>query len=215
MRSAPAALGFRPARPEDVEAAVPLIHSSGPEVLDHMFRQHGRTAHDLLRHAFAEGSSFFGWRVHVVAELDGRVVGIGAFYAGARFDALALGTMKEVARFYRIPGCLAVFRRMLQARSIMPRPGRLTEYVADLGVAPEMRGRGVGTALLLHGLEAARTKGQTTYALDVATNNPRAQALYERFGFVVVRENPFAARSDVPDSRRMEMPVGAASVVAR
>ena len=58
--------------------------------------------------------------------------------------------------------------------------------IDGLAVAPEWRGRGVG-ALLLNALaEVARGMGYSALRLDVADENPRAKALYERLGFVEI-----------------------------
>ena len=56
-----------------------------------------------------------------------------------------------------------------------------------LCVAPEARGRGVGTALLHAITDEARNRGYTAVRLDVVDNNPRARALYERQGFVAIQ----------------------------
>lgn len=50
-------------------------------------------------------------------------------------------------------------------------------------VAPEARGRGVGTALLSAICDEAQTRGYDQVRLDVINSNPRARALYEREGF--------------------------------
>ncbi len=51
---------FRPALPDDVEAAVPLIYSSGPDAFDFVFNVPGRaTAQDFLRQAFVDGAGAF------------------------------------------------------------------------------------------------------------------------------------------------------------
>ena len=60
-----------------------------------------------------------------------------------------------------------------------------------LFVAPEVRGRGVGRALLAHAVEHARVR-----TLDVNEQNPQAVGFYEHEGFVV------AGRSPVDDAGR-------------
>ena len=57
--------------------------------------------------------------------------------------------------------------------------------VADLGmlVADGWRRRGVGSALLRAGIEAAKKAGAHKIALQVWPHNQAAIALYERFGF--------------------------------
>lgn len=58
--------------------------------------------------------------------------------------------------------------------------------VADVGmlVAPEWRGRGVGTALLGTGVDWAAGAGAHKVALQVWAHNEAALALYRKFGFV-------------------------------
>ena len=60
-----------------------------------------------------------------------------------------------------------------------------------LFVAPEVRGRGVGRALLAHAVEHAGVR-----TLDVNEQNPQAVGFYEHEGFVV------AGRSPVDDAGR-------------
>ena len=57
-------------------------------------------------------------------------------------------------------------------------------FVDEIWVAPERRGRGVGTALIEHGI--ATTKGAVAFELEVSPGN-RARALYERLGFCPLR----------------------------
>jgi ribosomal protein S18 acetylase RimI-like enzyme len=52
----------------------------------------------------------------------------------------------------------------------------------SIGVAPDSRGRGVGTALLRRLVEETRAAGHRALSLSVETDNP-AVRLYERFGF--------------------------------
>ena len=54
----------------------------------------------------------------------------------------------------------------------------------DLVVLPERRGRGIGSALLRHVIDAARKEGLTRITLLTDRGNKRAQALYRKVGFV-------------------------------
>jgi GNAT superfamily N-acetyltransferase len=54
----------------------------------------------------------------------------------------------------------------------------------DLVVAPEARGKGVGTGLLRFVIEAARREGVLRLMLLTDRDNERAQALYRKNGFV-------------------------------
>jgi ribosomal protein S18 acetylase RimI-like enzyme len=65
---------------------------------------------------------------------------------------------------------------------------RVASYgVADIGmaVAADSRGQGVGGALLTTAVDWAREHGAHKVALQLWPHNTAAQALYEKFGFVV------------------------------
>ena len=66
-----------------------------------------------------------------------------------------------------------------------PRPVYRHSSVLGIGVIKPYRGRGIGTALIQTTLQAARAKSLTRIELTVRTDNERAKALYEKFGFVV------------------------------
>lgn len=73
-----------------------------------------------------------------------------------------------------------------------------------LGVAPELRSRGIGEVLLRY---VGETSPRSLVTLNVARDNPRARSFYERMGFwEVEREDArywrMAARSDDLVERR-------------
>jgi ribosomal-protein-alanine N-acetyltransferase len=57
-------------------------------------------------------------------------------------------------------------------------------YVQTIGVARQAQRRGFGSALLTQLLADARSFGAVTCWLEVRADNPGAQAMYGRFGFV-------------------------------
>lgn len=58
-------------------------------------------------------------------------------------------------------------------------------YLAGIGVDPSAQGRGIGSALLQPGIEAARSAGLPVVLL---TNNEANLSFYERNGFRTIRE---------------------------
>ena len=58
-------------------------------------------------------------------------------------------------------------------------------YVNNIAVAPELRGRGLGRALLEFAEEQARAWGCRVMILEVRASNDAAVHLYEKFGFSV------------------------------
>jgi ribosomal protein S18 acetylase RimI-like enzyme len=203
----PSAVGFRQAAPADVAAAVPLIYSSGPAAFDYVFAVAEHTAQAFLRRAFVDGAGEFGWRNHRVGELGGEVVAVGAGYGGESGLAFMLAAARQILAHYgprRAPGVIA---RGLKVERVIPPPTRRVHYLAHLGVAPALRGQGIGQQLIEHLIAEGRAQGKRRLVLDVSVGNPRAQALYERLGFTVTAQRPSQLTSEqaaVPDHRRME-----------
>lgn len=78
-----------------------------------------------------------------------------------------------------------------------------------LAVAPALRRRGFGRALLQHALSVGRAKGATRGLLEVRASNAAALALYEEVGFrrVGVRANYYT--NPVEDAVLMECDLSA------
>src|SRR5690349_2765813 len=185
----PSAVGFRQAAPADAAAAVPLIHSSGPAAFDYVFAVAGHaTAQEFLRRAFVDGAGEFGWRNHWVGELDGRVVAVGAGYGGESGLAFMLAAARQILAHYGPRRAPAAIARGLKVERVIPPPARRLHYLAHLGVAPALRGQGIGRQLIEHLVAQGRVHGKQRLVLDVAVGNPRAQALYERLGFKVTAQ---------------------------
>jgi RimJ/RimL family protein N-acetyltransferase len=67
----------------------------------------------------------------------------------------------------------------------VPRPIFAHVGVLGMGLLPDHRGRGLGTALMTAALEASRACGLERVELAVFAGNERAQRLYRKIGFVV------------------------------
>ena len=61
-------------------------------------------------------------------------------------------------------------------------------FLAGIYVLPQHQGHGVGSALIMDIIKEASER-QLPVTLQVLKVNPRAQALYEKFGFVVTGES--------------------------
>ena len=199
---------FRPAAPEDATAAVPLIYSSGPAAFDFVFATgEGRDAPSFLQHCFIDGAGEFGWRNHWVGIANDRVVAVGAGYGVDTKWKFMLAAARQILSHYGLRRGSAVINRGLRVESVIRPPEGDMHYLAHLAVVPELRGRGVGRALIDQLVGAAREAGRRRVALDVAASNPRAEALYRRAGFKVIserRSHLANAHVRVPDHRRME-----------
>jgi ribosomal protein S18 acetylase RimI-like enzyme len=203
---------IRPARPEDVDAAVPLIFSSGPDAFNFVLsHKTPMNAQEFLAAAYVTGKGEFGFPDHWVVEDNGEVVALAAGYTGTTASGFLLPAVVQCFRFNGLLGGLGVVRRGLQIeKHIVPPKGPDEFYIAHVGVAPERRGQGLGGLLLDLVHDEGRRQGAKVAALDVSVENPRAEALYTRMGYQVVELVESELRNDagyVPHHRRMELPL--------
>ncbi len=199
---------FRPAKAADVKTAVPLIYSSGPANFDFVFKRKDKTAVDFLSFAFEEGGGEFGYKNHVAVELGGEVVGVGAGFGSREAAKFTIPMAMQIMKFYGLVTGLGVVKRGLQIEGVIEPPkSKEMHYIAHLGVVETYRSRGIGAQLVDYLIAEGREAGRKTATLDVSTDNPRAEALYERLGFAHTQDmlsklsNEFGT---VLDLKRME-----------
>ncbi|MFT4046871.1 MAG: N-acetyltransferase [Solimonas sp.] len=197
---------LRPAQRRDARALLPLVYASGPAAFDYVFAHGGRTAGAFLAYALDDGRGLIGWPHHHVAVLDGRVVGCVATYGAHELAALANATLRQYFRFYAPWTALSVLRRALHVGVMQPPPEHGDFYVAHLSVAPAAHRRGIASRLLAHALDAAQALGYRHCALDVASDNGAARALYGKHGFRLIAERALPRRdARVPSSCRLRL----------
>lgn len=117
----------------------------------------------------------------VTALAGGRLVGVAGYrHAGRAFTG---GSSREILDAY---GWLKGLPR-LALLALLHREETAGELTMDgIAVDPGLRGGGIGGRLLEEVVTVAAELGYRRVRLDVVDSNPRARALYERRGFVVV-----------------------------
>lgn len=108
----------------------------------------------------------------IIAELDGKPVGMLTAYVGADYHDMRQRTF-------------AIIKDVMELEfPDMEDETRAGEYYLDsAAILPECRGKGIGTMLLKYGIAEGRKRGLlTTLAVDPV--NTKAQRLYESLGFV-------------------------------
>ena len=110
----------------------------------------------------------------LVAEIDGEPVGsVVSFPADKQPELDGL--------------LLAVFnKRGLNLEKLFFEGEKGSYYLCAMGVDPDFRGRGVGTALIEAARAKGRERGYDRVSLLVSSDKTRARALYERAGFSVI-----------------------------
>lgn len=114
----------------------------------------------------------------LVARLGDVIAGVCGFYEGDRgavdLTWAALRRQLSTRASIRAGLLLAVLARG-------EHPGALV--LDGICVDADLRGHGIGSALLVAASEQARRRGARAVRLSVVDTNPRARALYQRLGF--------------------------------
>jgi ribosomal protein S18 acetylase RimI-like enzyme len=195
---------FRPARPQDADRVVPLMRASSGTMLDTTFGADRVEA--FLRSDFLRGNGIYGYAHQLVAtSADGTVLATCTSYRGDRFRTLGMATLRTVFVHFGPIRVLGILRRMLAYRGQFAAPQPESLFLANLGVAPEHRGKGIGSQVLQHLLNTGSRSGATLVEFDVSFSNPDAQRLYERLGFTVTEDRP--DRTGHEGFRRMRKPL--------
>ena len=109
---------------------------------------------------------------------NGKLLGIAGFKTTQ--GALVGGDFSDLRKVY---GWTSAAIR-ISLLGLLERDFENERFLMDgLFVAPEARGKGVGTALLDAVIDEAKRRGYTQVRLDVVDTNPRAKALYRHVGF--------------------------------
>lgn len=73
-------------------------------------------------------------------------------------------------------------------------------HINNVAILPDLRGQGLGTALVRHVLAEGRRLGAGRATLEVRASNEGARRLYERLGFHVAARRPGYYSSPVEDA---------------
>lgn len=200
---------IRPARPDDADALAPLVFSSGPDAFNYVFSHRTRTsAIEFLQKVLRTTGGEFGYDVHHAVEWRGEVVGACAGFTGEHPVAYMICALKQILGIYGPVAGAGVIVRGLRMEQLVQPPKGPAFCVGHLGVRPDLRSKGIGERMIRYLLDQARGEGRKLAILDVSVKNPRAQALYERVGFVVTGERISKlsnSTATVADHRRMEL----------
>ena len=143
------------------------------------------------------------------ARVEGSIVGV----VGLRTADRAFWTprLSVLRRYLRLGRALMVYvvLRVETARRV----NRDEIHVQALAVDADLRGQGIGSALLAAVEGRARASGIRRLSLDVVDTNPHARRLYERLGFQAVKTTwygPLTRRAGFSASTRMRKAVALA-----
>ena len=179
-------LVLRPAKPEDAQAAGPLIYDTFPKVATFLIGLGSEErAKAIITRVFALPGHRFSYEVTRMATHEGRIIGLMVTYPGRQHAKLDRKLNKLILKQYRMRGKLALAIRawpLMWVKEV----SRDEYLVANLAVRSRYRGKGAGSVMLGYVEEVAREAGFTKVALRVAIENQAARILYERMGYKTV-----------------------------
>ena len=158
------------------------------------------TAHRVARALFRSARTLYSHRRAIVAVEVAGIVGVVIATSGREWQRRRVWTGLVMLRagFAR---ARALLRSGALLDELTPAVPADSVYVASLAVAPDARGRGVGSALMASVEAEARRRGAARLALDVSRANAGGRAFYARLGFVE------ASTTAVTGFLRLEKPV--------
>ncbi|MDR7415354.1 MAG: GNAT family N-acetyltransferase [Armatimonadota bacterium] len=174
-------LSVRPASPQDRGAVAEILTSGFLEKFSRIFGPDPRRVARILADLPSSGRVF-------VAEMGGRVVGTLTLVLESSSPAPLWPVLRRHLSFPRALWALVLLALM---GSAAPEPD--TALIEAVAVLPQVRGRGVGRALMRRALEEARRAGKRRAALYVVEGNQPALRLYGSLGFRAERRVPLLA----------------------
>ncbi|CAB1081682.1 hypothetical protein JY97_09435 [Alkalispirochaeta odontotermitis] len=118
----------------------------------------------------------------IIVAFDGEEI---AGIAGLKYDGIGFFA-PDRREFLKRYGPVVGRVRSGLWESVQTKPRSHQLLLDGLGVQADLRGRGIGNALLKAVDQRARELDKTEVILEVVDTNPRAKALYERFGYRTV-----------------------------
>ena len=131
----------------------------------------GKDYLSVLTAAARQHDTQYSWCHSLIAQVDGVVAGAVVGYDGGKLSELRNATFAVIQKSI---GRLPVIADETEAGEF---------YLDSVGVLPEFRGRGVGSALIRALCQRAAAEGHSCVGLIVEHDNNQAEKLYISLGF--------------------------------
>ena len=161
---------IRTATPSDAPFVAPLMFQAMSEIVFKLIKQEdSQEAIRFLERLFVQENNQYSYQNTLVYEKETQILGSLVYYNGAHITPLSESVFDFVKTSY---GHDVRLEKETQAGEY---------YIDTLSVSPKAQGKGIGSSLLLH--LKKQLKGETI-GLLVSMDNPQAEKLYLRMGFV-------------------------------
>lgn len=179
---------LKAATPQQAMVAATLIYDTDPHLFAYWFGNDYETALKFFEAEWKQERSLFSFSLCTIAVSGDTLLGIELSYdlktqTGLKPDTGLTGA-GEISP--EVLPCL------IEAASyipyLVPPIPEDAYYIAHLAMLPEVRGRGLGTRLLMNAFDSAREQGYRQCQLDVASDN-RSVRFYRRMGMEIISES--------------------------
>jgi ribosomal protein S18 acetylase RimI-like enzyme len=190
----------------DFDWCANLIFAAGPGLFSYVFASTADKALTTLREAFAAPHHAFSHDHAQILEVCDRPTGVVLGYPGTTkrmAEEQIQGIMAHILPLSRVPRILINLADLSRIRQDVAPDDY---YILSLAIAPELRNRGLGTALLQDTEMTARDLGCRSVCFDVAYSNTKAIHLFERLGYEMIcskTSHRFSAMTDAGGLHRM------------
>jgi ribosomal protein S18 acetylase RimI-like enzyme len=162
----------------------------------------GRRVEHIIAKAYTQPDHSYSFQNVSFAEHDEHIVGMALGFTAEQHLRFSDQPLKEAAGYRAL--------RMTAVKILCAPLLRILKTIADgdfyllaIAIDKELRGEGVGSALMDSIEERARASGSTRLSLDVSAKNEGACRLYERRGMTV--ESQWPKRLPMPGLRFFRM----------
>lgn len=161
-------------------------------------RQHDR----VIAEAYLSPGHDLSYETAVFAERSGHIAGMASGYTSRQHELSSDAPLRSAAgiRMLRMNALTALGRGLMTFIQTVPDGDY---YLQTVAVDDQYQGLGIGSRLLDHAEETARSAGCARIVLDVVENNTGARRLYERRGMEVAATSPSAF--GIPGTRAHRM----------
>ena len=157
---------------------------------------------DIIAKAFRQPGHDLSYQNVLFAEREKIIVGMVSGYTAEQHRQSSDQPLKEAAGRYNL--------RLMVVSTLFAPLFRIIDTIADsdfyiqaMAVDKELRGDGVGSALMDFVEDHARANGSTRLSLDVSAGNKGAHKLYEHCGMII--ESQWPKRLKIPGLRFFRM----------
>ena len=178
---------FKAANPQQAKVAATLIYDADPHLFAYWLGNDYETALKFFEAEWKQERSLFSFSLCTAAVSGDTLLGIELGYD--------LKTQTELKPDTGFTGAGAINPEvvpiLIEVASyfpyLLPPIPEDAYYIAHLSLLPEVRGRGLGTRLLVNAFDSAREQGYRQCQLDAVSDN-RSVNLYRRMGMEVISE---------------------------